>query len=258
MNAQQRKMKDPKEPRVFLTQTLDQFLTPKQNTTPPVAEHQDDDSPTAKRTTPSSYNFKSLTPPAVGTVTNKRMKLLPCSDEILLDQEYPSPPSTYSITVDYPITKNAFGQLPIFPGYSYFYTDKKFIHTYHEYLIGKIEMWKNKVLDMLDDVTTSGVGDRDKHEEIEGWVKVEVADAQKGIKEETNVCVGAMNERVMLGCLRGINDKEMFLFVYEMVFSNKFELTMVYHANDKSFDLFTKFDDDETREYAFGDPNTSN
>jgi hypothetical protein len=165
---------------------------------------------------------------------------------------------SFSVKVDYSNpTDNVTGILPMFPGYSRLYADKHFIAVFHQHLIGKIEVWREKVLEVLDDIKNSrDHDDVSKRHAIMLWAECDVVDAGKGIDAERFLCVGVMNHKVMMKVVKGIKTVEMATLVFNMVFCKSFELTVDYYpdGSGSGFDLHTVFDGDVEQKFAFGDP----
>jgi hypothetical protein len=243
----------------WLTQTLSQFVveTPMTKKRTPSTQ---DSTDASFATQPSSAVTPSYVKPA-----QKKSKYSSIAQQTLSDDDddiieiTTSPKSTrkyphsYSVVVDYETPVKMYGMLPMFPGHTHCYTDKSFISLFHKHLITKMGVWRNKVLGMLDDIKAGGNRDKNKHHDVKLWAERSLKTAMTGVNDESNMCVGAMNKQVMMGCVGGVGEFEMAIFIENMVFSDKFELGVCTHPNRESFDLLTTFDgDDEKRQFAFG------
>jgi hypothetical protein len=178
-----------------------------------------------------------------------------CNDYSQTDDDHSvdvllNPPIT--VDIEYPPMFKNNGIMPIIPGWTRLYSHEPFIDFFHKHLNGKIEVWKNKAKGLLYDIKQAGNQDNTKYKTMLHWADEKVTVTQRGIEAEKHICVPSMDDGVIIGCIGGIEDKEMVTFVKKMAFSDTFSLTLIPHSQYKSFDLVTTFDNNDTKRYEFG------
>jgi hypothetical protein len=159
-------------------------------------------------------------------------------------------PTSLSVTFDRAV--NIKGALPLVFGYTALCFEPRFVEQFHITLVGKMVCWREKMLNVLDEIMSQEHLNHFKAGDVRDWLTETVRDAELGILGHTEACVAALSHQVMIGCIKGIKTYEIATLVNQITFSNKFELFFTPDLHTDDFSLITQFDDDIKRRFAFG------
>jgi hypothetical protein len=157
-----------------------------------------------------------------------------------------------SLSVKFEQAVDIKGPLPIVFEYIDLYFEPKFVKQFHLTLVGKMVYWREKNMNVLDEMMCQQDIDHCKVVEVKDWLMETVREAELGILAHTQSCVAALSKQVLVGCIKGFKTYEIATLVNQITFSNKFELFFEPNLPTNDFRLITQFDDDIKRRFEFG------
>ena len=136
--------------------------------------------------------------------------------------------------------------------YDYVFGCKSFIRKEQRILLGRLDQWGRRTLEVIDKFQQSGKFPESCFEKQKKFVLNLMPNLLVELSEFDYCVLSVLKKEVLYRLFQSVDSVDATILLYEMTNSKTFEILAIPSINYDNFDVVTRFDNDIYEDFAFG------